>query len=150
MLTCSNFSSQLQERKKRVRLVHFGLTVFQTTEPSFLIYGKVWYWPYLCGFVPGSHIDVFLLILEDELVLEQFLILGPVPIVFHQAVFDNGTELVGESLMVPWAGLVTNSILFWWWLFLQSKISVLEVRFFQTHNQGLRQLFLKLSWILCT
>ena len=107
MLTCSNFSSQLQKRKKRVKL---GFPNRQANFPN-LWKGMQ---PYLRGFVPGSHIDVLLLVLEDELVLEELLILGPVPVVFHQAVFDNGTELVGESLRVPWAGLVNNSILFWW------------------------------------
>ena len=59
--------------------------------------------------------------------LEELLILGPVPVVFHQAVFDNGTELVGESLMVPWTGLVTNSILFWWLFAIKDKRVISEV-----------------------
>ena len=44
------------------------------------------------------------------------------------------------------AGLVTNSILFCWLFKIKDRCK--KVRFLQTHNQGLRQLLLTVSWDL--
>ena len=43
-------------------------------------------------------------------------------------------------------GLVTNSILFYWLFKIKDRCK--KVRFQQTHNQGLRQLLLTVSWDL--
>ena len=65
------------------------------------------------------------------------------------------SELVGscleevcpfEVLAGPVTGLVTNSILFCCLFTIRDQCK--KVRFQQTHNQGLRQLLLTLSWDL--
>ena len=82
-----------------------------------------------------------------KLLLEFFV--GVVDAELLEAVDFEGLETVDvehpDELVRP--GLVTNSILFGW-LF-KTKDRCKKVRFLQTHNQGLRQLLLTVSWDLC-
>ena len=56
--------------------------------------------------IPVAHVHVHVAILDDERMLQQLLVFGPILVILEQAVVDKLAELDGEALVLGQAGRV--------------------------------------------